>query len=84
MVANPLTNSEQTLLVTGENDEQYWESYGSSRLGEMTVEGSMIWQSPALIGSPRSYSMHARKSAQGNLEVMMATARAMYWLGRPQ
>ncbi len=84
MVANPLTNSEQTLLVTGENDEQYWENYGSSRLGEMTVEGSMIWQSPALIGSPRSYSMHARKSAQGNLEVMMATARAMYWLGRPQ
>ena len=84
MVANPLTNSEQTLLVTGENDEQHWENYGSSRLGEMTVEGSMIWQSPALIGSPRSYSMHARKSAQGNLEVMMATARAMYWLGRPQ
>ena len=84
LVANPLTDSKQTLLVTGENDGQHWESYGSTRLCEMTVEGSMIWQSPALIGSPRSYSLHARKSTEGNLEIMMATARAMYWLGRVQ
>lgn len=84
LVANPLTDSEQTLLVTWTSDHDFWENYGTSHLSEMTIEGSIIWQSPPLIGSARSYSMHARKSAQGNLEIMMATARAMYWLGRPQ
>ena len=84
MVANPLTDNEQTLLVTSANDGNYWENYGTSQLSEMAVDGRMIWQSPTLIGATRSYSMHARKSTEGSLEVMMATARAMYWLGRVQ
>ncbi|WP_334022009.1 FG-GAP repeat domain-containing protein [Alteromonas sp. S015] len=82
MVANPVTATEQTLLVTSANDEDYWANYGTSQLSEMTVEGIPIWKSPSLIGSARSHSLHARKSAEGSLEVMMATARAMYWLGR--
>ncbi|MCB4437542.1 VCBS repeat-containing protein [Alteromonas sp. McT4-15] len=81
MAANPVTATEQTLLVTSANDDD-WEYYGTSELSEMTVEGISIWKSPALIGSARSHSLHARKSAEGSLEVMMATSRAMYWLGR--
>lgn len=82
MVANPLSATKQTLLVSSSNDDDYWGYYGTSELSEMTVEGTPIWKSPSLIGSPRNYSLHARKSKEGSLEVMMATARAMYWLGR--
>ena len=81
MVANPVTATEQTLLVTSANDGD-WGYYSASELSEMTVEGISIWKSPALIGPARSHSLHARKSAEGSLEVMMATSRVMYWLGR--
>ncbi|BFT31500.1 hypothetical protein D210916BOD24_26760 [Alteromonas sp. D210916BOD_24] len=81
MAANPVTATEQTLLVTSANDDD-WKYYGASELSEMTVEGITIWKSPVLIGSARSHSLHARKSAEGSLEVMMATSRVMYWLGR--
>ncbi|APD91084.1 hypothetical protein BM524_15460 [Alteromonas mediterranea] len=81
MVANPVTATEQTLLVTSAHDHD-WGYYGTSELSEMTVEGISIWKSPALIGPARSHSLHARKSAEGSLEVMMATSRVMYWLGR--
>ena len=81
MVANPVTATEQTLLVTTAHDDD-WGYYGASELSEMTVEGISIWKSPALIGPARSHSLHARKSAEGSLEVMMATSRVMYWLGR--
>ena len=75
MAANPVTATEQTLLVTSAKN-------GAAQLSEMTVEGITIWKSPELIGSARSHSLHARKSAEGSLEVMMATSRVMYWLGR--
>ncbi|TKB00791.1 VCBS repeat-containing protein [Alteromonas portus] len=81
MVANPVTATEQTLLVTTAHDDD-WSYYSASELSEMTVEGITIWKSPALIGPARSHSLHARKSAEGSLEVMMATSRVMYWLGR--
>ena len=81
MVANPVTATEQTLLVTTAHDDD-WSYYGASELSEMTVEGISIWKSPALIGPARGHSLHARKSAEGSLEVMMATFRVMYWLGR--
>ncbi|MHC6648443.1 FG-GAP repeat domain-containing protein [Alteromonas sp. HB246098] len=81
MVANPVTATEQTLLVTTAHDDD-WSYYSASELSEMTVEGISIWKSPALIGPARSHSLHARKSAEGSLEVMMATSRVMYWLGR--
>jgi len=81
MAANPVTATEQTLLVTSASEDD-WGYYGSTELSEMTVKGIGIWKSPALIGPARSHSLHARKSAEGSLEVMMATSRVMYWLGR--
>lgn len=81
MVPNPVTESDQTLLVTSANDDN-WENYGTSRLIEMTVKGNEIWKSPTLIGQAHSHSLHARKTNEGSLEVMMGTTRAMYWLGR--
>ena len=84
MVANPMTSANQTLIVTSANDDDYLEYYGVSELSEMTAEGISIWKSPSLIGSARKYSLHTRKSTEGNLEVLMATTRAMYWLGRAE
>lgn len=83
MIVNPMSNDQQTLLVTIPNSSNHYTSTNDDLvMKSITSDGNSIWSSPPLVGFPQSHSMHARRSAHGELEVLLATNQAMYWLGR--
>ncbi|WP_394145749.1 FG-GAP repeat domain-containing protein [Vibrio atypicus] len=83
MIVNPMSNDQQTLLVTIPSGSNHYTSANENLvMKSITSDGNSIWSSLPLVGSPQSHSMHARRSIQGELEVLLATTQAMYWLGR--
>ncbi len=82
VIADPSKTEQQDvfLVVEGEEANGSWSYYSHYNVKKASREGDIIWSSPALIGTPTSHGLKARKSANGGVELLISTSSMMYWI----
>lgn len=81
IAVDPSKDAQQDLwLITQTGNGGYFDFDTAYYLKKANYQGSILWSSLPLVGKPTEKSLNVRQTVDGEVEILLSTEDAMYWI----